>query len=76
MLGRFLYEGNKPGRRGNGPLLLTPLQLLVRLAALVPPPSVHRHRHLDVRATAAFAAADARFRQNVVAEAGREWARG
>jgi hypothetical protein len=34
---RLLYEVTKPGLGGNGPLLLTPLQLLDRLAALVPP---------------------------------------
>jgi hypothetical protein len=33
---RLLYEGTKPGPGGNGPLLLTPLELLDRLAALVP----------------------------------------
>src|SRR6266568_1519634 len=34
---RLLCEGTKPGPGGNGPLLLTPLKLLNRLAALVPP---------------------------------------
>jgi len=29
---RLLYEGTKPGPAGNGPLLLTPLELLDRLA--------------------------------------------
>lgn len=47
---RLLYEGTKPGPGGNGPLLLTPLQLLDRLAALVPPPRVHRHRYFGVLA--------------------------
>jgi hypothetical protein len=37
---RLLYEVTKPGLGGNGPLLLTPLQLLDRLAALVPPPRI------------------------------------
>ena len=41
---RLLYEGTKPGQGGNGSLLLTPLELLDRLAALVPPPRIHRHR--------------------------------
>ena len=33
---RLLYEHTKPGPGGDGPLLLTPLELLDRLAALVP----------------------------------------
>ncbi len=42
---RLLDESTKPGPGGNGPLLLlTPLELLDRLASLVPPPRVHRHR--------------------------------
>jgi hypothetical protein len=40
----LLCEGTKPGPGGNGSLLLTPLELLDRLAALVPPPRIHRHR--------------------------------
>ena len=47
---RLLYEGTKPGPGGNGPLLLTPLELLDRLAALVPPPRIHRHRYFGVLA--------------------------
>lgn len=47
---RLLYESIKPGPSGNGPLLLTPLQLLDRLAALVPPPRIHRHRYFGVLA--------------------------
>ena len=47
---RLLYASNKPGPGGNGPLLLTPLQLLDRLAVLVPPPRIHRHRSFGVRA--------------------------
>jgi len=41
---RLLYEGTKLGLGGNGPLLLTPLELLDRLAALVPPPLLQRAR--------------------------------
>jgi hypothetical protein len=41
---RLLLERNKPGPGGNCLLLLTPLELLDRLAALVPP-RVHRHRY-------------------------------
>ena len=37
---RLLYESTKPGQDGRGALLLTPLKLLDRLAALVPPPRV------------------------------------
>jgi hypothetical protein len=39
---RLLYESTKPGLGGNGPLLLTSLQLLDGLAALVPPQRIHR----------------------------------
>ena len=47
---RRLYESTKPGPGGNGSLLLTPLELLDRLAALVPPPRLHRHRYFGVLA--------------------------
>ncbi len=47
---RLLYDGAKPGPGGSGPLRLTPLQLIDRLAALVPPPQVHRHRYFGVLA--------------------------
>jgi len=47
---RLRYEAAKPGSGGNGPLLLTPLELLDRLAALVPPPRIHRHRYYGVLA--------------------------
>jgi hypothetical protein len=46
----FWDESNKPGPGGNASLLLTPLQFLDRLAALVPPPRVHRHRYFGVLA--------------------------
>jgi len=46
---RLLYESAKQSPGGTGPQILTPLQLLDRLAVLVPPPRVHRHRHLLVR---------------------------
>ncbi|MCE7939927.1 MAG: IS91 family transposase [Chloroflexi bacterium CFX6] len=46
----LLYESAKPGPGGNGPQILTPLQLLDRLAVLVPPPRVHRHRYFGVLA--------------------------
>ena len=50
MNSRQFYEGSKPGPRGSHPLILTPLELLDRLAALVPPPRVHRHRYFGVLA--------------------------
>lgn len=46
----LLYERTKPGLGGTGPQILTPLQLLDRLAALVPPPRVHCHRYFGVLA--------------------------
>ena len=51
---RLRDEGTKPGPGRGGPLLLTPLELLDRLAALVPPPRLHRHRYFGapVRTTA------------------------
>jgi hypothetical protein len=45
---RLLDEGTKPGPGGNGALRLTPLERLDRLAALVPPPRVHRDILLHV----------------------------
>jgi len=46
----LLYLSSKPGPGGTGPQILTTLQLLDRLAALVPPPRVHRHRYFGVLA--------------------------
>ena len=46
----LLYASTKQGPGGNGPQLLTPLELLDRLAALVPPPRIHRHRYFGVLA--------------------------
>ena len=40
----------RPGPVGSGPQRLTPLELLDRLAALVPPPRLHRHRYFGVLA--------------------------
>jgi len=37
----LLHDSAKRGPGGTGPLRLTPLQSLDRLAALVPPPRVH-----------------------------------
>ena len=48
--GHLVYESAKPGPGGNVSLLLTPMQLLDRLAALIPPPRRHRHRYIGVLA--------------------------
>jgi hypothetical protein len=44
------YDHPKSGPGGSGPQILTPLKLLDRLAAVVPPPRVHRHRYFGVLA--------------------------
>ena len=41
----LVYGSVKPGPGGRVSVLLTPLQLLDRLAALIPPPRRHRHRY-------------------------------
>jgi hypothetical protein len=41
----LVYESVKPGPGGSVSLMLTPMQLLDRLAALIPPPRRHRHRY-------------------------------
>jgi hypothetical protein len=46
----LVYESVKPGPGGSVSLLLTPLELISRLAALIPPPRVHRHRYYGVLA--------------------------
>jgi len=46
----LIYAAGKPGPGGSGLQILTPLQLIDRLAALVPPPRVHRHRYYGVLA--------------------------
>jgi len=51
--GGFSVDGSVPSASsattripgGSGPLLLTPLELLDRLAGPVPPPRTHRHRY-------------------------------
>jgi len=47
---RLLYELTKPCPGGSGSLLLTPVELIDRIAALVPPPRIHRHRYFGVLA--------------------------
>ena len=46
----LVYESVKPGPRGSVSLMPTPMQLLDRLAALIPPPRRHRHRYCGVPA--------------------------
>jgi hypothetical protein len=46
----LIYEPPKPGPGASSPQRLTPLELLDRLSALVPPPRVHRHRYFGVLA--------------------------
>jgi hypothetical protein len=45
---RLIYHLPKPGPDGRTQLILSPLQLLKRIAALVPPPRQHRHRYYGV----------------------------
>ncbi len=47
---RLIYPLPKPGPDGRTQLILTPLQLIGRIAALVPPPRQHRHRYYGVLA--------------------------
>ena len=47
---RLLYRLPKPRRDGCTALTLTPLELIQRLAALIPPPRAHRHRYHGVLA--------------------------
>ena len=49
----LLYDIAKPRPDGPRAPLLTPLALLDKIAALVPPPRVHRHRYYGVPAPAA-----------------------
>ena len=44
------YDIAKPRPDGPRALVLTPLELLDKIAALVPPPRVHRHRYYGVLA--------------------------
>ncbi|MBK8891243.1 MAG: transposase [Dechloromonas sp.] len=46
----LVYESIKPGPGGSVSLLLTPLELIDRLATLIPPPRRHRHRYYGVLA--------------------------
>jgi hypothetical protein len=46
----LVYERVKPGPGGSVSLILTPLELIDRLVALIPPPRRHRHRYYGVLA--------------------------
>jgi len=46
----LVYESVKPGPGGSVGLMLKPMQLQGRLAALIPPPRKHRHRYFVVLA--------------------------
>ena len=46
----LVYESVKLGPGGSVSLVLTPMELLDRLAALIPPPRRHRHRYVGVLA--------------------------
>jgi len=46
----LVHESVKPGPEGSASLMLTPMPLLDRLAALIPPPRKHRHRYYGVLA--------------------------
>jgi hypothetical protein len=46
----LVYESPKPGPGGRVSQILTPFELLERLAALIPPPRRHRHRYFGVLA--------------------------
>jgi len=47
---RVIYHLPKPGRDGRTQIILSPLELIGRIAALVPPPRQHRHRYYGVLA--------------------------
>ncbi len=47
---RLIYHLPKPQPDGRTDLMLTPLELIQRLAALIPPPHTHRHRYHGVLA--------------------------
>ena len=46
----LVYHSPKQGLDGAGDLVLTPLELIGKIAALVPPPRSHRHRYYGVLA--------------------------
>ena len=60
----LVYRLRKPTMDGRTELVLTPLQLLDRLAHLVTPPRLHKHRYCGVLAP------NAKLRQAVIQSAG------
>ena len=48
---RLIYHLPKPGPDGRTQLILSPLELIERISALVPPPRQHRHRYYGVLAS-------------------------
>lgn len=46
----LVYHSPKPRRDGPSELVLTPLELIDKIATLVAPPRTHRHRYYDVLA--------------------------
>jgi hypothetical protein len=48
---RLIYHLPKPGPDGQTQIILSPLELIGRIAALVPPPRQHRHRYYGVLAS-------------------------
>ena len=46
----LVYHSPKPRLDGSSDLVLTPLELIDKIAALVPPPQAHRHRYYGVLA--------------------------
>jgi len=61
---RLIYSLRKPTLDGRSELILTSLELLDRLARLVTPPRIHKHRYCGVLAL------NARLRRAVTASAG------
>jgi hypothetical protein len=47
---RLIYRLPTPGPDGRTQIILSPLELISRIAALVPPPRQHRHRYYGVLA--------------------------
>jgi hypothetical protein len=67
--GTLIYQLNKPLTNGQTQLKLTSLELIDKLAALVPPPRIHRHRYYGVLAPGS-PQLESPFRASVTAMAG------
>jgi hypothetical protein len=50
----LVYESRKPGPGRRVSQILTPLELIDRVAALIPLPRRHRHRHYGTAAVASL----------------------